>query len=620
MHIACTKNHGINYLQVHQAYSVMENGKRKTKKRLVKNLGPLSRFDDGKGDYLKRLRLSFKQGKPLIKEITSLATSEQKLLQKKQAEKIILKFDKTKESDCSLTCANIGYFLLEAFYTRLGIRDLLSLTKTKLKIKYDLNDLTKLLVFARSLTPACKRQTFLSHPDYLFFRSDDKLHDCYRCLSVLDRLGDKVQKRMNTKIRQIVGERNEVVFYDVTNFFFTIGQNDRDTVDGETQTVTSFGLRKKGVSKEKRVDPIVQMGLFIDQYGLPIAYKLFPGNQTDQTTLRPALEKSINSLNFGKVIIVADGGLNSGPNLVHILNAGNGYVVSKSTAKSDKLVKAWILDQGGYHFNSSGSFKSKSIIRERIILDQNKNPLKIKEKLICFWSEKHYRRELKENQQFIKYLHRVIAHPDKLKDKQPKIAKFLKKEVILKDTQQVVKTQTRYCVDQTKVQQYLDLLGYYTIMTSEVDKPDSEVISIYHGLSKIEDSFRLLKTDLNSRPVYVSTPEHINAHFLICFIALTIIRLIQYQILTYLKKPTSATQGWQQGLSAQRIKKALLSFQVSCLPQGYFQASALTDNLKLIFASFGLTPKLNLPTISELHQLKYAIGKSITRLHSHIAS
>jgi transposase len=404
---------------------------------------------------------------------------------------------------------------------------------------------------------------------------------------------------MNLKIRSSIGRNTEICFYDVTNYYFEIGENDPDG-----------GLRKKGVSKEKRGEPIVQMGLFIDDNGIPIAYRLFPGNHIDATTLRPAMRKTIDNMDFGRVIIVADGGINSGPNISHIFNGGNGYIVSKSTKKSDKITKAWILDESGYAWNTAGTFKVKSQIRTRKIRAEDGSTQEIKEKIVCYWSKNHYERERHENEKFIEYLDTVISNPDKLKDKQNKIAKFLKKTDVDKATGEIVNTATALSIDMDKIREYLSLMGYYTIMTSEVDKPDEEIISKYHGLSRIEDSFRITKSDLEGRPVFVRTPEHINAHFLTCFIALTMFRLIQYKILKHLGKVTNSTEKWESGLSAERIQKALIDWQAEVLPDGYFRTSKPTKDLKLILDSIGVDADLRFPIAPEIRKLKLDIDKA----------
>ncbi len=586
MHICCTKNNGIDYLQVQESYYENINGKSKQRKRVVKNLGPLSRFDDGNPDFLKRLRKSFREGEPLIEELRDLIHTTPSTIK--------LEFDPSELSDCVCAPKNIGYFLPDALYDALGIYDVLNQYKSKSKLEYDLNGITRLLVFGRMLWPDSKLGTFENRKRYLFgVAASASEREVYRALDCLSKASESIQKRMNTKIRAALGRNTEVCFYDVTNYYFEIGENDADG-----------GLRKKGVSKENRSEPIVQMGLFIDDNGIPIAYRLFPGNHIDATTLRPAMKKTIDNMDFGRVIIVADGGINSGPNIAHILNGGNGYIVSKSTKKSDKTTKAWILNESGYTWNSAMTFKVKSQIRTRKLKAEDGSTLEIKEKLVCYWSKSHYERERHENEKFIEYLDSVIANPDKLKDKQSKIAKFLKKTQVDKSTGEVVKTATALSLDVDKIREYIDLMGYYTIMTSEIDKSDDEIISKYHGLSRIEDSFRITKSDLQGRPVFVRTQEHINAHFLTCFIALTMFRLIQYKILKHQGEVTNSTEKWESGLSADRIKDALATFQADALPGGYFRITEQGADVKLILQSIGIDADLRLPSAKLLRKLK----------------
>lgn len=235
----------------------------------------------------------------------------------------------------------------------------------------------------------------------------------------------------------------------------------------------------------------------------------------------------------------------------------------------------------------------------------------ITEKLVCYWSRRHYERERHENEKFIEYLESVIAFPDKLKDKEKKIEKFLKKTEIDKSTGEVVKTATSLSLDMDKIREYIDLIGYYTIMTSELDKDDEEIISKYHGLSRIEDSFRITKSDLEGRPVFVRTPEHINAHFLTCFIALTMVRLIQHKILKYQGKITNSTEKWESGLSAERIQTALRDWCADSLPGGYYRITKPSEDMLLIAQSFGFVPDLRLPIEPELRSLKTAIDRSV---------
>jgi len=605
MFIECVKNNGTDYLRVVEGYTVKDKTATKSRRRVVRNIGPLSRFDDGEPDYLARLRKSFKEGKPIIPLLEDLAAGGH------AKRTVCIHIDLDDENACFSNPKNIGYFLLDGLYDALGVYDVLNKYKSQSKLEYDLNGISKLLVFGRALQPESKIRTYNAKERYLFdVAKTEHAVEAYRALDALHTMANTIQKRMNHKIAKGIGRDTEVCFYDVTNFWFEIDGNDEDTLD-KYGNLLEEGQRKRGVSKENRSEPIVQMGLFIDSEGLPIAYRLFPGNRTDQTTLRPALRKSIDEMSFGRVVIVADGGLNNGPNIAHILSRGNGYIVSKSTKKSDKKTKAWMFDEEGYTWNERMTFKHKSEIRKRKIRDEGGREVEITEKIVCYWSKKHYDRETRDNAAFIRYLKSVMANPDKLKDKPRKIEKFLRKTVYDKETGEILKNAgTKLCIDEEKVQDYIDSLGYYTVMTSEIEKSDREIIDRYHGLSRIEDSFRITKSDLEGRPVYVSNPGHINAHFLICFIALTMIRLIQHRILLHQGKGTASKGGWESGLSAERIQAALDSWQADLLPGGYYRLSKPGDDLKLILNAFGIDPDLRLPTTKDLHRLKYSFDKT----------
>jgi transposase len=434
------------------------------------------------------------------------------------------------------------------------------------------------------------------------------LSEVYRALDVLDAKANTIQKRMDLKISKSIGRSKDICFYDVTNYWFEIDDNDADMPDGIGGT--RDGMRKSGPSKAKNRKPIVQMGLFIDSNGIPIAYRLFPGNHIDQTTLRPTLRTTIAKMDYDRVIIVADGGLNSGKNIAHILKDGNGYIVSKSAKGSDKETKKWILEEDGYTYNKAGTFKSKSKIRERTVKDEDGNKIKIKEKIVSYWSKKQRDYALHENRKFVEYLNEVILHPDKLKDKPKKIEKYLEKTEADKETGEVVDTVTIRSLNMEKIQNDIDILGYYTVMTSETEMSDREVIDKYHGLSRIEDSFRIIKSDLEGRPVYVRTQEHINAHFLICFIALTMIRLLQYRILISQGKETENVRGWESGLTAKRIKEALSEFTADALPSGYYRIRKPGEDLMLLMNAIGVSPDIRIPSERELRQFKYRIDRT----------
>ena len=604
MHIDLKNNNGTPYLVVAESYSINEGGVRKRRNRTIRNLGPLSRFDDGKPDFVKRLRQSFKNGAPIIDGLDDLTPRDS------PPNRITATFDKDDDNAAFSNPKNIGYFLLDGLYDALGIYDVLNLHKSRSKIKYDINGLVKLLVFGRVLDPDSKSATWRGKGGYLFeVASSEQPVEVFRALDVLNAKSETIQKRMHLKISKGIGRDTDICFYDVTNYWFETDDNDGDSFDENGKTVKE-GLRKRGPSKAKNRKPIVQMGLFMDSNGLPIAYKLFPGNHIDQTTLRPAMRRTLDGMDFGRVIVVADGGLNSGRNLAHIVSSGNGYIVSKSAKGSDKKTKAWIVEQEGYVGNKEGTFKSKSKIREREVEGEDGVKVKVKEKIVSYWSRGQYARALHDNKKFIEYLNAVIEFPDKLKDKQSKLQKYLKKEQADKETGEIIKTKEILSLDMDKARMDLDLMGYYTVMTSETDMPDSQVIDKYHGLSRIEESFKTIKSDLEGRPVHVWTPEHINAHFLVCFVALTMIKFIQYKILVHLGRETRNVSDWELGLSAERIKKAIESLAADALPGGCYRLTKPSEDCNLIMDAIGVDVNLRIPTEHELRQLKYRFDKA----------
>ena len=605
MYIDQITNNGTKYLRVAESYSVKENGIRKNRKRTIRNIGPLSRFNDGKPDFLKRLKQSFKAGQPIIAGLDDLLSSDQ------PPNKIKIEFDRANDEDTFAQLKNIGYFFLDALYDALGIYDVLNKYKSQIKVAYDLNGHVKALVFGRTLEPDSKCATWKNRNNYLFdVVSSENLIEVYRTLDVLDTQSENIQRRMNSKINKHIGRSKSICFYDVTNYWFEIDNPDEDELS-ETGKIIKEGIRKRGPSKVKNRKPITQMGLFMDDNGIPVSYKVFPGNHIDQTTLRPAMKETINKMGFERAVIVADGGLNSGKNLAYIVSQGNGYIVSKSTKGSTKEVKKWILDEEGYVWNEKKTFKLKSVVRTRILKDEDGQSVTVKEKLISYWSKKQYDYALHENRKFIEYLNEVAICPDKLKDKPSKLQKYLLKTEADKETGEVIDSVSILSLDMNKINEDLSLLGYYTIMTSEIKMDNHEVIDKYHGLSRIEAAFRIIKSDLEGRPIYVRNPRHINAHFLLCFISLTMVRIMQYKVLKNQGKVTNSTRDWEMGITAERIKAALSGFCAAALPAGYYRLTQIGGDLKNIATTFGVDVALRIPTESDIRKLKYAIDKLV---------
>ena len=608
-HIECVKNNGKPYLRLAESRYVKDIGRQK--KFVIKNLGPLSKFDDGKPDFLKRLREKFKNGEIDFDGITYYSNLPTK---------------RTFEIDNEMNyieLKNIGFLFLQSIYNSLGIYDLLREIKSNSKLEYDLNGLTKLLIFERILDPQSKKKTFENKDKFLFSVVDSNdINQIYRTLDVLSENSKKIQNRMNTKIKNSsIGRNTSLTYYDVTNYFFETMYGDDDTYEldenGEP-IIVKKGFRKKGVSKENSKGPIVQMGLFIDNNGIPVSHKLFPGNTQDKTTFKNVLENDVDEMDLGKIIVVADNGMNTQENKYLIVDKGNGYIVSKSVKKSWKSQREWALSDDNYTYIRNASnevvFKYKSRINEITLTYKNEDGTKskktVKEKEIIYWSKKHYEKELHQNQKFIEYLESCKENPDKLKDKQRKSQEYIKVLDIDKKTGEVIKTDKLIIFLDEKLEKYKETMGYYSIVTSEIEDDDKEIINRYHGLSRIEDSFRIIKSDLEGRPIYVWTEEHIKAHFLICFIALTIVRIIQYKMLKHENKSTLNVDGWEQGITADKIKQALNNFKACSDKNGTCLISTPDIQIEKIVKSLGIEMP-DLTTIDRIDKFKNLLNKDI---------
>lgn len=616
-HIECVKNNGKPYLRLAESRYVKDINKQK--KFVIKNLGPLSKFDDGKPEFLKRFREKFKNGEIDFDGITYYSN---------------LPVKKTFEIEGDnnyIELKNIGYLFLQSIYNSLGINQFLNQVKSNSKIEYDLNGLVKLFVFGRILEPQSKKKTFENKDKYLFqVTTHEDEQTIYRCLDVLDKYSKQIQNRMNTKIKNSsIGRVTNLTYYDVTNYYFETMYGDDDVYELDENNeivkdekgepiIVKKGFRKKGVSKEGKKEPIVQMGLFIDNNGIPVSHKLFPGNTQDKTTFKNVLENDVDEMDLGRIIVVADNGMNTQENKYLIINKGNGYIVSKSVKKSWKKMGPWALDNSDYVEinNSLGQvvFKYKSRINEIELTYKNedgtKSKKKIKEKEIIYWSKKHYEKEVHQNKKFIEYLESCKEHPDKLKDKEKKSQQFIKTVDIDKETGEVIHPEKVIVFLDEKLNKYKETMGFYSIVTSEIEEDDKELINRYHGLSRIEDSFRIIKSDLEGRPIYVWLEEHIKAHFLICFIALTIIRIIQYKILKYEKKSTLNVDGWEQGITAEKIKEALNEFKACSDKKGTCLISTPKSEIEKIVKSIGLEMP-DLTSIDKIDRFKNVLNKGI---------
>lgn len=494
------KKTGRTYLSIVHGYRDKEA--KKSRSIVIKSLGYLDELEK------------------LYPDPVAYFTAEAKAMEKQRLlEEASVSFSIAKNECLALnadTKKNFGYSALSKIYHELGIHTFLINRQRHSNEEYDANAIMKMLVFSRLLSPASKKKSYEDRQ--WFFENDHySLDDVYRCLSFFHKHNDNLQLWINDKIKNLYGRDTSLVYYDVTNYYF------------ETDKIEEF--RKKGVSKEHRPNPIVQMGLFMDNNGIPITYQLFPGNTNDCLTYRPNLSRIKKEYGLGKVVIVADKGMTTGDNIWYTLSAGDGYVFSMSVRGADKELKDYVLSENGYEWLGS-EYKRKSRLYPRTIQVTTASGRKMKktvdEKQVVFYSEKYDKRAKAERAAALIKAQDLIANPGKYtRATSYGAAGYIKNIDFDKQTGEVLKTSKSLELDLDKLKEEEALDGYYVIITSEYKESSDRIIEMYRGLWKIEESFRVTKSDLEARPVYVSREDHIQAHFLTCFVALVIARILE---------------------------------------------------------------------------------------------
>ena len=455
---------------------------------------------------------------------------------------------------------NFGYAALSKIYYELEIdKFLINKFKSRDVSEFKINNIMKLLTFSRCLFPDSKKSTY-DNRNIFFENTNFSLKEVYNALTYIEPFKEALQAYIYDHIQEQYKPKNECVFYDVTNYYFEIDDND--------------DFRKKGVSKEHRPNPIVQMGLFMDSLGLPMCYGLFPGNTNDCLTLKPMVQKLQTNYNIGKVIVVADKGLNTGKNIMYQKAIGNGYVMSLSIRGANQELKDYVLNEKGYEYNKEKTYKKKSRLYPReieYIKTENGKPVKAKttvdEKQVIFWSADYAKRAKAERQPAIDKAKDLIGNIQKYNKKNCYGAsKYVKHLVFDKNTGEIIEAKSQLSLDEEKIAEEEKLDGYYAIVSSEFDKTDDEIIDIYRGLWRIEETFKVTKSELEDRPIYVSTKEHIEAHFLTCYLALVLCRVLQHKL--------------NKKYSVEKILESLKQCNCSHIENNYYLFNYFDDILK----------------------------------------
>ena len=474
---------------------------------------------------------------------------------------------------------NFGYAALSKIYHELEIDKFLIHRQRYTKEKYDANTIMKMLVYSRILAPASKKASF-DNREWFFEKSNYSLDYVYRCLDFFHKHKESLQVWMNDRIKKNYGRDTSLIYYDVTNYYF------------ETDNQTDF--LRKGVCKEHRPNPIVQMGLFMDNNALPITYELFPGNTNDCLTYRPNFGRIKKQFDLGRVITVADKAMTTGDNIWYTINTPtkDGYVFSMSIRGTTQELKDFVLDESDYIWLGN-EYKRKSRYYPRTIkvtgVSGKKLEKQVDEKQVVFWSEKYAKKAKAEREAALAKARDLAAHPGNYtRATSYGAAKYVKKVEYDNKTGEILTASSILDIDEDRILEEEALDGYYVLVTSEMEESDDKIIDMYRGLWKIEDSFKLTKSELEARPVYVWTKEHIEAHFLTCFVALTLMRILEMKL--------------ENKYSSGRIIESLSKAECDLLQQNYYYFVYYDEVLKDIGKVTGIDFSKKIRTLGDIKQ------------------
>ena len=592
-----TKN-GNRYIRISETVRVQ--GKTNPTKRTIATIGAVSKFDDGKPDFEKRLKDSFKACDPIIPELKPYV--------KKELPKEIYHLSIHEgTNECIGHPKLFASCLFDKIFEEIGLKTFVGSYKNYDGITYDVQGFLKLALYGRILNPQSKFATILQNSKYYtpIIDNDAYVYNIYDMLDFVSKHKEAIFNRIDGNMRKKYGRTTNKIYYDVTNFFFDIDKQDR-YVD-ESGEIVLTGVKQEGVSKEHSKNPIVQMGLLMDEQGYPVSIEMFPGNTLDHLTLKKSFENGPEYIKSNRYIFVSDKGIGKGDNPKYAVSNGNGYITSKSVAGSTKNDKEWILEEDGYTYDGP-TFKYKSrIIEKKYKLDDG-TELKSSEKQVTYWSKKFFDKEYHEKEDYYNFLKKLIEHPENFRISKLEtnvIKKYFKKDYINKKSGEMIsKDDLRGIIDIDKIKEEYKLLGYYTIVSSETNMEDKELIETYHELVKIEDEFRIMKSTLDTRPIFVRTDDHIKAHLSICTLALLFLRIIQNKVKSTHKDMFKDNEM----ISAERIRAALNEWEVDKLADEYYRFNNIdNDDLALILDSFGIKIDKKLYRIGDLKHIKQTI-------------
>lgn len=421
---------------------------------------------------------------------------------------------------------NGGYLFLQKIYYDLHLDNICSSITNKYQFKYDLNSILSRLIYGRILHPSSKIETYEFSKNLLEQPNFDS-HQIYRALEIIAKEDNFIQEQLYKNSCKYFPRNNRILYYDCTNFFFEIDEVEDD--------------KQYGPSKENKSNPIVQMGLFMDGDGIPLAFNITPGNTNEQKTLQPLEQQIINDFKLSKIVVCTDAGLASKSNRLFNNTNEKRFITTQSIKKLKEDLKEWALNKTGWHLPGyedknidiskletdeelCEKYKNTTFYKERWIKDG-----KLEQRLIVTYSIKYrdYLRHIRDGQ--IQRAKKMIeSNPKKLgKIRQNDPKRFIEVTSTTKNGE--VAEETHYKLSEDKIAEEKKYDGYYAVCTNLEDEA-LEIIKVNHRRWEIEESFRIMKSEFEARPVYLKREDRIKAHFMVCFLALTIYRYLEKKL------------------------------------------------------------------------------------------
>ena len=479
-------------------------------------------------------------------------------------------------------CFDGGYLFLQTIYYELGMDRICRKIRNRHHYGYDLNAILSDLIYTRVLEPGSKRSSYTAAKKFLEPPAYEQ-HDIYRALSVLASECGLIQSEVYKNSKAVMNRNDHILYYDCTNYYFEIEQED--------------GIKKYGKSKEHRPNPIIQMGLFTDGDGIPLAFSTFPGNQNEQTSLKPLEQEVIKEFGCEKFIFCSDSGLGSENNRLLNHTGNRAYIVTQSIKKLTAEYREAALDRKGFRRLSDDKLVDLGQLEENdhdglFYKEEPYSTKRLENRLLITYSPKYaaYQKEIRAKQ--VERALRMLKDGNHKKtSRNPNDpARFIDKAAVTKDGG---KADILYFLDESKIAEEERYDGLYAVCTDLFDDEPADLLKVSEGRWQIEACFRIMKTDFEARPVYVRREDRIQAHFLICFLSLLVYRLLEKKL--------------GGSYTCSEILDTLRSFKFADVQgQGFmpvYEVTALTDRLHglLGFATdYEFLTKSRMKTIEKL--------------------